>query len=194
MCIRASTLGAITFRTWNKKGAREIRWDGLLSKLRERQRQGLPWSMDDTREADENRSNEATIEERHETLMELHSLLTHVDTQIQMQEERLNERPATVPPRIKERGNQPPKKIIRFDKNDKRYADFHIPKPTGGNVMYTPSEAITTVMDFMKSYPPPNRTVVRLFKEKMVAESVIPISVGGLNELIRKYGDKEPPK
>mmetsp|Transcript_23311 Transcript_23311/g.50499 ORF Transcript_23311/g.50499 Transcript_23311/m.50499 type:complete len:210 (+) Transcript_23311:284-913(+) len=111
-----------------------------------------------------------------------------------MQEQRLKESPPTIPARTQERQHQPPTKLLRFDKNDERYKGINIPKPTGGNLMYTPSETVTNTMNFVQGKPTPNRTEIRAFKEKMIAERVIPISISQLNYLVQKHGgpDKEP--
>jgi hypothetical protein len=49
-------------------------------------------------------------------------------------------------------------------------------------------------MAFIRSDPTPNRVAVRAFKEKMIAEKIVPISISQLNALVSTHGGpgKEP--
>lgn len=86
-------------------GATHAVWDQTVTSLRVRQRRGLPWCRDDTRDhiyadrearAKEGAPDESALEARHAALAELHALLTHVDVQVRLQEGRLKDGLAAV--------------------------------------------------------------------------------------------------
>jgi len=124
-------------------------------------------------------------------LIQLHNRQNHINEQLAIQERHLRENP---PPATDRKLPQKLLKRIRFDKTDKKYAGITLPLPSEGNLIYTPSEAVAHIMDFINGDPPPNRATVRAFKEKMIAEKIVPISISQLNQLVYVHGGpgKEP--
>mmetsp|Transcript_21043 Transcript_21043/g.38043 ORF Transcript_21043/g.38043 Transcript_21043/m.38043 type:complete len:590 (-) Transcript_21043:138-1907(-) len=183
---------------WNERGAKEICWENLLTQFQAKQNRGGSWSIDDTRDvlssaATENKKKAPTkqaIEAHHATLILLHKRQNHINEQIQTQERRLMERPPT---KSVKKQDQKTLTRIRFDKNDTKYEGIKLPTPSAGNLIYTPTEAVTNIMNFIQSKPTPSRTDVRAFKEKMIAEKIVPISISQLNHLVQTHGgpDKE---
>lgn len=184
----------ISCRKWNERGAREAGWERLMTTFKARQDGGGSWSIDDTRDlllavAVEEKKKPPVPERvnaHHKTLILLHQRQNHINQQILIQERRLAERP---PRPVKPKKNHsPPRQWIRFDKNDPKYASIKLPPLSEGQLLYTPAETVSHIMNYIESKPKPDRTQIRLFKEKMMAEKVIPISVSQLNVLVQKHG------
>jgi len=187
---------------WNERGAKEVCWESLLSQFQTKQSQGQSWSIDDTRNAltsaaIENKKKEPTkkiIETHHSTLILLHKRQNHITEQLHLQEQRLRENP---PAKLAKKSvdiKSLPR--LKFDKNAKKYRKIKLPPPEDGRLIYTPAEAVANITKFINGKPAPSRTEVRAFKEKMIAEKIVPISISQLNYLVQTYGgpDKEPPK
>lgn len=188
---------------WNDKAGKEYFNDDLntlLTQFRAKQNAGGSWSIEDTRgvlaaAAADNKKplpTEKVAEAHHTTLILLHNRQNHINEQLAIQEDRLRERPP--PDRPERKVHQKPHKRIRFDKTDKKYAGIALPPPSEGNLIYTPQEAVAHITDFIRGDPPPNRAAVRAFKEKMIAEKIVPISISQLNQLVYVHGGpgKEP--
>ena len=82
----------------------------------------------------------------------------------------------------------------RFNKDDTRYEGINLPKPPAGNLIYTPAEAVATIMSYTQSEPkPPSRSNIRSYKEKMIAEKVVPVSISQLNYSVKMHGGPNSP-
>lgn len=182
------------------QGTKEFSWERLLTQFRAKQNAGGSWSIEDSRNvmvatATENKKklpDKKLIESHHAGLLDLHNRQNHINEQLVIQERRLRERPP--PTKIERKVDQKSLKRIRFEKTDKKYAHICLPPPSEGNLIYTPTEAVTHIMDFIRSKPAPNRIAIRAFKEKMIAEKIVPISISQLNQLVSTHGgpDKDP--
>ena len=172
--------------SWNERGVREAGLETLLAQFQAKQSKGGSWSIDDTRDAlrresKEEGPTEGVIESRHAMLTSLRKYQNHTAEQISMQELRLKEKPPTIPARRrkKQENQKSPSSLSttrlkdRFDKNDKKYNHIKLPTPLGG-FLYTPSEAVANIINYIESKPTPSRGDVRAFKEKMIAERVVP--------------------
>ena len=206
MCCNCLSLYCLcVYRHWNNRGTKSGEWDNLVAQFQARQNQKQSWSMDDTK----NTLQSVTMEKKgteihpqdvasyHNNLIALHNTQNHINQQIQIQEQRLKESPPMIPVKTQQQSRkQPPSssssavKANRFDKNNSKYDGIDLPSPADGNLMYTPSECVTTIMNFMQgsNNTKPNRSDVRLFKEKIIATRLVPISISQLNYLLAKHG------
>ena len=198
------TLLSLFHRHWNNKGAKSGEWDNLVVQFQARQNQKQSWSMDDTKATLQSVTMEKKgeeihpqdVEAYHNNLIALHNTQNHINQQIQIQEQRLKECPPMIPVKVQQQSRkQPPPssssvKANRFDKNNSKYDGIDLPSPADGNLMYTPSECVTTIMNFMQgsNNTKPNRSDVRRFKEKIIATRLVPISISQLNYLLAKHG------
>ena len=199
-------LSGCVYRHWNNRGAKSGEWDNLVVQFQARQNQKQSWSMDDTKntlqssatmEKDRKEIHPQDVEACHNNLIALHNTQNHINQQIQIQEQRLKENPPMIPVKIQQQNRKHPPtsssssvKANRFDKNDSKYDGIDLPSPADGNLMYTPSECVTTIMNFIQgsNNSKPNRSDVRRFKEKIIANRLIPISISQLNYLLAKHG------
>lgn len=186
---------------WNGRGAREAGWDNLLSQFQEKQNRGMAWSIDDTKKVLTDAATESKkkapkwelIEGHHSTLILYAKRKNHINEQIQVQEQRLRENPPAVPEKSTLPTSQTKKrKEIRFNKNDKKYRHIHLPPPLDGAV-YTPKECVDNMYNFANQVPPPGRSDVRAFKEKMIAEKFVPVAMSQLNHLCTTHGGPDKP-
>lgn len=200
--------------------SKKVGWDHLLKQFQDSQRSGLSWSIDDTQNAvnvattDSNHKplKQKVIESYHSTLVAVAQRKEHIHKQIQIQKQRLNDNPPPkkkilTPEHInkikcglsKKTTMEVRKQPIKYDPNDPKYKDIHLPPPSNGNLMYTPTEAVSHVMDCIdKLYPNGNPckaslSEVAAFKEKMIHEKLIPVAKSRLNELIRMHGGEGKP-
>ncbi|KAL9183109.1 hypothetical protein ACHAXT_004896 [Thalassiosira profunda] len=185
---------------WKSAGGKDKGWEPLLRQFRDRQGRGMAWSIDDTREAltawaKENERPPPTvrdIEDRHRALLQVHERQNHIDAQIVLQEKRLKENPpkTSYKGRGKSIGAAADLMTTRFDPRDKRYKGIELPEPMDGNRMYTPAEMVALINNYAKpeGKPERSRSDVRAFKEKMIAEGMVPVSITQLNSLMRRYG------
>ena len=81
-----------------------------------------------------------------------------------------------------------------LDPNDARLRRIVLPRPADGK-MYTPAEAVACVRAYADAARwakggagPMARSSIALFKDKMVAEGLVPVGRSALNKMLARYG------